>query len=371
MRTFHMMVTGDSVTLDSAVAGVRGSGNADKLVVSFDESWDGFAKTACWWDAHGVQAGDPSTLTFDKLSDYPADVRTYILVVPPEPLRHAGRCRLVIDGWKDGARGRTLTQELDVVDAPDPVPARAIAANQDTTLQAQIDAILGTVAGDTQAAQGYADAAQGSAQQAERSAQMAQGSAENASDAAAEAMETLDMTREARDAAKASMERAVQAEEYADQSATLAEQTKAAVEQDVRDLREWMWERQDAIGEAENRAKGYADAAGSAEEGAQAARDEAQAAVVHGPYVGESGAWLVWDLDAGAYRDTGVPATGPQGLQGVQGPAGPQGVNGVAVAAEGFYAFNVDENGHLILSYTGQSAPDFAIDGSGHLVLNI
>lgn len=64
-------------------------------------------------------------------------------------------------------------------------------------------------------------------------------------------------------------------------------------------------------------------------------------------------------------------AQGPQGPQGIQGPEGPQGISGVAVAADGQYAFNVDENGHLILSYTGDTAPDFEIGEDGHLYLNI
>ncbi|MBD5161427.1 MAG: collagen-like protein [Oscillibacter sp.] len=62
---------------------------------------------------------------------------------------------------------------------------------------------------------------------------------------------------------------------------------------------------------------------------------------------------------------------GPQGPPGIQGPEGPPGINGVAVSTTGTYAFNVDENGHLILHYTGNDAPDFSINTSGHLILNI
>ena len=64
-------------------------------------------------------------------------------------------------------------------------------------------------------------------------------------------------------------------------------------------------------------------------------------------------------------------AVGPQGAQGVEGPPGPQGINGVAVTANGQYAFNVDERGHLILSYTGDTAPDFRINENGHLILTL
>jgi len=78
-----------------------------------------------------------------------------------------------------------------------------------------------------------------------------------------------------------------------------------------------------------------------------------------------------------------VGVQGPQGIQGIQGPRGepgpkgdtgepgpegPPGINGVAVAADGVFAFNVDENGHLILSYAGGTAPDFSINqDDGHL----
>ena len=66
--------------------------------------------------------------------------------------------------------------------------------------------------------------------------------------------------------------------------------------------------------------------------------------------------------------------TGPQGEQGIQGapgPEGPRGINGVAVAADGVYAFNVNEDGDLILSYTGDDAPDFKINADGNLILTM
>lgn len=62
---------------------------------------------------------------------------------------------------------------------------------------------------------------------------------------------------------------------------------------------------------------------------------------------------------------------GPEGPPGIQGPEGPQGISGVAVAIEGFYAFNVNNEGHLILSYTGDEAPEVSIHEDGHLYINI
>lgn len=67
----------------------------------------------------------------------------------------------------------------------------------------------------------------------------------------------------------------------------------------------------------------------------------------------------------------GQGATGPKGEQGIQGPPGPQGISGVAVAADGQYAFNVNGDGELILSYTGDKAPNMHINADGYLILTI
>lgn len=60
--------------------------------------------------------------------------------------------------------------------------------------------------------------------------------------------------------------------------------------------------------------------------------------------------------------------TGSQGLKGDKGDKGERGINGVAIAADGQFAFNVNEEGHLILLYTGDNAPDFALNEAGHLI---
>lgn len=69
-------------------------------------------------------------------------------------------------------------------------------------------------------------------------------------------------------------------------------------------------------------------------------------------------------------------ATGPQGAQGERGPQGERGSQGergtsAVVPVSGSYAFHVDGNGHLILSYAGDSAPAFAINKDGHLILTL
>lgn len=54
----------------------------------------------------------------------------------------------------------------------------------------------------------------------------------------------------------------------------------------------------------------------------------AQDAAVNPPRLGESGTWLVWDLEAGEYADTGTAAAGPAGERGPQGETGPRGEAG-------------------------------------------
>lgn len=64
---------------------------------------------------------------------------------------------------------------------------------------------------------------------------------------------------------------------------------------------------------------------------------------------------------------------GPQGLQGIQGPRGEAGINGVVLSVEtGSYAFEVDEDGHLILVYEdGTTPPNLELGEDGHLYLNL
>ena len=75
---------------------------------------------------------------------------------------------------------------------------------------------------------------------------------------------------------------------------------------------------------------------------------------------------------AGAQGMTGPQgAAGPMGPAGPQGPEGPQGIAGIAVETGSAYAFNVDENGHLILSYLGDEPPGYFLGDDGHLYLTI
>ena len=70
---------------------------------------------------------------------------------------------------------------------------------------------------------------------------------------------------------------------------------------------------------------------------------------------------------------------GPPGPPGSPGVPGPKGDTGMAVAVEtaGMYYFNVDNDstsptfGHLMLTYSGDAAPNFSINEQGHLIWTI
>ncbi len=52
-------------------------------------------------------------------------------------------------------------------------------------------------------------------------------------------------------------------------------------------------------------------------------------------------------------------------------PKGEPGRNGAVVAANGLYGFQVNQEGHLILTYTGDTPPNFTINDAGHLILTL
>ena len=72
-------------------------------------------------------------------------------------------------------------------------------------------------------------------------------------------------------------------------------------------------------------------------------------------------------------------ATGPQGPQGIQGIQGPQGVQGergsdaLVTQANGNYAFQVRENGHLYVLFSDDSAapPPVHINEAGHFIVRL
>lgn len=116
-RIINVKVGGNYLSKDNKNAGVRGEGNVTNLRITFDEGWDGYAKTVTFYDALG-QNPVKRVETVDLIEDITTDHRTYITPIPPEPLAIAGELTFVIDGYKDGKRQRSVSDTLIVKEAP-------------------------------------------------------------------------------------------------------------------------------------------------------------------------------------------------------------------------------------------------------------
>ena len=143
-RRIEVKVDGSHLTKDSATAGVQHEANSTLLRIKFDESWDGMAKSVTWWNANGLNPV-VRVLTADMLEDINTNTRVYLCPIPGEPLEVAGMCTLVIDGFLDGKRQRSVSDQLKVTAAPyaayagsaaDPTPTQA------EQLQVQIDTLM-------------------------------------------------------------------------------------------------------------------------------------------------------------------------------------------------------------------------------------
>lgn len=123
--------------------------------------------------------------------------------------------------------------------------------------------------------------------------------------------------------------------------------------------------------ESERQARSYADSArlssisaGNSETKAKESEDNAKDsaalatdALGKGPYVDQSTkTWFVWDTRVGKFVDTGIKA---------------EGKDGSTISATGLWGVEVDENGDLILTYTGDDAPPLSINEDGDLVYTL
>ena len=142
-RIIEVKVGGSYITKDNKNAGVRGEANVTKLRISFDEGWDEYAKTVTFWDARGENPVE-RILTTDLLENKAESIRVYIVPIPGEPMAEAGSMTFVIDGYIEGKRQRSMSDKLEVKDAPmtdnaeeptDPIPEPY------EQFQVQIDAI--------------------------------------------------------------------------------------------------------------------------------------------------------------------------------------------------------------------------------------
>lgn len=101
--------------------------------------------------------------------------------------------------------------------------------------------------------------------------------------------------------------------------------------------------------------KKSAEDAKDSEEAAKESAEYAAESVKKYPYVDkDKKTWFVWDSASGSFVDTGVKAEGESGIE-----------------ANGLWGTHIDENGDLIITYTGDSPPPLKINENGELVYSL
>ena len=189
-------------------------------------------------------------------------------------------------------------------------------------------------AGQAQTAQ---DAAQGSAKQAGAAAAASAELAKTAADSAAAATQAAQSASDAVSSAQTSVQTATAQAQAAADAAQQARQAQQAVET--------------AAGNAAQSAQGAGNSAGRAEASANAALQ----AVNRYPRINpDTMTWLVWDTAQGVFVDTGIVAEGKNGIE-----------------ADGLWGVYVDEEGFLVVTYTGDDPPPLSISDDGYLVYTL
>lgn len=374
--------------------GATGSHNAVTLRMQFNENWDGTSKTVYFTDALGEKSVSV-VLGLDRLVDGTTD--TYDVEVPSEALAVAGCATVTVKGVvvSRDAVSRAITTaagKFRVLDAEIPDSAGnagTITPSEKDQLQAEIDALAPMFTA-------YKEAAETAASNAKASETAAAASAASAAESAGEASESAKQAEQARSGAAGSAASAAGSAKAANDSAERAEKAESGANAAKLKIENMTVDAESlpagshATAEKENFDDSFHIHFGIPEgnvgptgpqgmQGIQGPQGIQGNDGVQGPE-GKQGVQGPAGPN-GAQGPQGIQgATGPQGPQGPVGPRGPQGIQGpqgregpagVTVPASGLYAFHVDENGDLILSYTGDNAPDFRIDDNGDLILTI
>ena len=362
-RRIEVKVDGSHLTKDSGTAGVQHEANSTLLRIKFDESWDGMAKSVTWWNANGLNPV-VRVLTADMLEDI-NNTRIYLCPIPGEPLEEAGMCTLVIDGFLDGKRQRSVSDQLKVTPAPyaayagtaaDPTPTQA------EQLQVQIESFVGDI---QKAVLASRETVQ-HAEEALQSAEIASAGATRAETTASEA-ESYSSHPPAVNAATGYW-RAWDGEKYVDTEHYSVGPQGAKGERGFRGEQGVQGVQGEPGAPGVQGIQGPAGVQGlKGDRGERGAQGETGAA---GPR-GLQGIQGVQGIQ-GERGERGIQGeVGPMGPQGVQGPAGPQGIAGVAIQTTGYVNFSVTADGVLQCTYTGDEAPSYSINADGHLVLTV
>lgn len=364
--------------------GATGSHNAVTLRMQFNENWDGTSKTVYFTDALGEKSVSV-VLGLDRLVDGTTD--TYDVAVPSEALAVAGCATVTVKGVV--VSGDTVSRAITtaagkfrVLDAEIPDSAGnagTITPSEKDQLQAEIDALAPMFTA-------YKEAAETAASNAKASKTAAAASAASAAESAGAASESAKQAEQAEEDAKKIVSSVQDAADGAEAAKKAAEAAKASIEKMTVDATT-LPAGSDATAEKRKDGDSFHIHFGIPEgkvgaQGIPGQRGPQGLQGLQGPQgvQGEQGIQGVEGKQGpqGAQGEIGLTGPegpegpiGPRGPQGIQGPQGREGPAGVTVPASGLYAFRVDENGDLILSYTGDNAPDFRIDNNGDLILTI
>lgn len=310
-RTVNITVNGSFVSKSSKNAGVQGEANVTTLHIVFNSEWEPYSKRIIWRDANGENP--VSVLLYHDVDSRLAgdDPLVFDTPIPAEPLALAGWCGFTLEGYSSESPASiayTATDHLYVEQNDAYYAPAEPTPGQALQLQEEIEDILPQV---TEVVQ-----------------------------------EAIDALSQAEQAVK-------------------------------------VWEAWDGgsyvpLEKVSRLGSSYICI--TANDGVDPALDVAEGGGVTGTY------WLLIASKGaqgtqGATGAQGVPGIrgiqgvpgiqGTQGVPGVQGVPGPQGIAGVSIQTSGMVAFNVDENGHLLCSYTGDEQPDYYIGEDGHLYLTV
>lgn len=320
-RIINVTVNGEFVKKDSKNAGVQGEGNAAKLHITLSEDWKSYSKRIIWRNALGENP--TAVLLYKSVADLVVTqaedgggTETNPLVfdtpIPSEALTEAGWCSFTIEGFEDAEPTKvklTVTDHL-LVKPNDTYNAPAEPTpTQAQQLQTQIDKITGDTAAIVQ-------------------------EAVNALEEAEVDMKVWEpWSGETKYKPLNKVSRLG--------SSYICKQTNIDIDpfSDV---------------DAQNRVEGqYWILIAKKGDRGERGLDGAQ---------GDPGPQGI----QGIQGEQGIP-----GPQGIQGPPGPQGINGVIVDAGGQIGFSVSEAGHLLVTYSGDTAPAYSIGEDGHLYLEV
>lgn len=320
-RIINVTVNGEFVKKDSKNAGVQGEGNAAKLHITLSQDWKPYSKRIVWRNALGEHP--TAVLLYKSVADLvvteaegdggeTANPLVFDTPIPSEALTEAGWCSFTIQGFEDAEPAKvhiTVTDHLLVKPNDSYNTPAEPTPTQAQQLQTQIDKITGDTAAIVQEA---VDALE----DAEKDMKV---------------WEPWDKDTKYKPLNKVSRLG----------SSYLCKQSNIDIDPfaDV---------------DAQNRIEGQywiliARKGDRGEKGIDGAKGDP----------GQQGI-------QGVQGEQGIP-----GPQGIQGPPGPQGINGVIVDAGGQIGFSVSADGHLLVTYSGDTAPGYYLGEDGHLYLEV